>query len=277
MAIRSLPPQTPGRRGMTTQDTSMLTRRKPLKSLLKPQKSRAGRNNRGVITVRRRGGGVRRRQRQVDFKLASGTEATVIGIEYDPGRSARIALLEKTSGGHAYVLAGVRMAPGDTVSSGEEAAIKPGNRLPLANIPLGSTIYNIEVTPGRGGQLVRSAGARAVLNSREESRAYVRLPSGEVRLIHTSCYATLGSVGNEQHQNIKIGSAGRNRRLGKRPKVRGKAMNPADHGMGGGEGQSSPGRHPVTPWGKKAIGPKTRRRKDTDKFIIRSRHVAKRK
>ncbi|MEX0748661.1 MAG: 50S ribosomal protein L2 [Candidatus Saccharimonadales bacterium] len=276
MAIKSYKPTSPARRGMTTHDTAAVTAQRPKKSLTVAKKQQSGRNNTGKITTRHRGGGAKRRYRKLDFKLNDGVVATVESIEYDPNRSAHVALVKSADDAYAYVLATSKMGVGDKIEVGPEVAITAGNRLPLGSIPLGSTIHNIELTIGRGGQLVRSAGARAQLTSKEGDWAYVRLPSGEVRLIHQNCYATLGSVGNEQHQNIKIGSAGRNRRKGKRPSVRGKAMNPADHGMGGGEGQSSPGRHPVTPWGKKAIGRKTRRRKRGDDMIIRSRSKKRR-
>lgn len=277
MAIKHYKPTTPGRRGMTTQDTSGLSRNKPMKSLTATKKSTAGRSNTGQITTRHRGGsGVKRRYRVVDFKLKPGTQAVVESIEYDPNRSAHIALVKIDGGKYAYILAGNKMKLGDKVAAGDEIEVKPGNRLPLKSIPTGSTIYNIELTAGRGGQLVRSAGGRAQLQSKEGDWAFVRLPSGEVRLIHLNCYATLGSVGNEQQQNVKIGKAGRNRLKGKRPSVRGKAMNPADHPMGGGEGLSGPGRLPRTPWGKMAIGKKTRRRKRGSGQIVRKRSKKRR-
>lgn len=276
MAVRPHKPTTPGRRGMTTQDTSTITTKNPRKGLTKPTNKRAGRNSTGKITTRHRGGGAKRRYRQVAFKLQDGTSATVESIEYDPNRSARVALVKTADEQYAYILAGSQMKTGDKITVGPEAEVKPGNRLPLRSIPLGSTVYNVELTEGSGGQLVRSAGARAQLTSKEGNYAYVRLPSGEVRLIHQNCYATLGSVGNEQHQNVKQGSAGRNRRRGKRPTVRGKAMNPADHPMGGGEGLSGPGRLPRTPWGKPAIGKKTRRRKRGNEMIVRGRKKGRR-
>lgn len=276
MAIKKYKPTTPGRRGMTTQDTDVLTRRKPMKSLTVTKKPRAGRNNTGKITVRHQGSGVKRRYRKVDFRLAAGTSGIVESIEYDPNRTAHVALVKHEDGKYSYVLAGNNMRPGDKITAGADSSINNGNRLPLSGIPTGSTIYNIELTPGKGGQLVRSAGGRAQLQSKEGDWAYVRLPSGEVRLIHLTCYATLGSVGNEQQQNVKIGKAGRNRLKGKRPSVRGKAMNPADHPMGGGEGLSGPGRLPKTPWGKLAIGKKTRRRKRGAEQIIRKRSKKRR-
>lgn len=276
MAVRVYKPTTPSRRGMTTQDTSAVTAKKPVKSLLVAKKRRSGRNNQGKITTRHRGGGVKRHYRIVDFKGMDGLEAKVIAVEYDPNRSAHIARIELADGSLRYILAVNGMKPGRTIKVGADAPVRRGNRLPLKKMPLGSVIHNIEVTRGKGGQLVRSAGAKAQLVAKEGFYAQVKLPSGEVRLVHLECYATMGSVGNLQHQNIKWGNAGRRRRLGWRPSVRGKAMNPADHPMGGGEGQSSPGRLPRTPWGKIAIGPKTRNRKQTDKFIVRSRKTGRR-
>jgi len=277
MAIRAFKPTTPGRRGMTTADTSMVTHKKPVRSLLKVKKSNAGRNNMGRITTRHRGGGVKQFYRLVNHRLAEGIEATVEGIEYDPNRSARIARVKDQHGLYHYLVASSDMKIGVKLGSGKEAAVEPGNRLPLSHIPAGTFIYNIELTPGKGGQMVRSAGTKAQLIAKEADYAQVRLPSGEVRKVRVECMATLGTVGNEQHQNVKLGSAGRRRRLGWRPSVHGKAMNPSDHPMGGGEGKTGPGRHPKTPWGKPAIGYKTRRRQSTTKYIVRSRHEAKRK
>lgn len=276
MPVKPYKSTTPGRRGMTTQDTASLTAKDPKKSLTAPSKRKSGRNSGGKITVRHRGGGAKRHYRQVDFKLEDGTKGSVESIEYDPNRTARVALVKTDSGQYTYILAEARMKPGDEVMIGPDAEVKPGNRLPLGSIPLGSTVHNVELTSGRGGQLVRSAGARAQLTSKEGDYAFVRLPSGEVRLIHQNCYATLGSVGNEQHQNIKLGSAGRSRRKGKRPSVRGKAMNPTDHPMGGGEGLSGPGRLPKTPTGKPAIGKKTRRRKRGSNMVVRGRKKGRR-
>ncbi len=276
MATRNYKPTTPARRGMAKADTSAITAKKPKKSLTAAKKKNSGRNNTGKITTRHQGGGVTQRYRKIDFRLKDGHKAKVESIEYDPNRSAYVALIRTDSEEYAYILAGSKMKVGDKIEIGEDAPIKPGNRLPLGSIPMGSSIYNIELTIGKGGQLVRSAGARAQLTSKEGDWAFVRLPSGEVRLIHQNCYATLGSVGNEQHQNVKIGSAGRNRRKGKRPSVRGKAMNPADHPMGGGEGLSGPGRLPRTPSGKIAIGRKTRRRKRGNELIIRKRSKKRR-
>lgn len=277
MAVKQYKPTTPSRRGMTSRDTSAVTKKKPTKSLTTPRKGAVGRNVAGRITTRHRSRGAKKQYRLVDFRGAEGAYK-VESIEYDPNRSANVALIRNTETDKPYyVLAAAKMKAGAKITVGEEGAIKTGNRLKLSNIPTGSVIYNIELTPGRGGQLVRTAGARAQLTAREDDWAQVKLPSGEVRLIHLDCYATLGSVGNEQHGNIKWGSAGRRRRLGHRPNVRGKAMNPADHHMGGGEGLSGPGRLPKTPWGKMAIGKKTRRRKSTSKYIVRNRKKGRRK
>lgn len=284
MAIKAYRPTTPGQRGMTSQDNSDITTRKPLRSLLVVQKSRSGRNNQGRITTRHRGGGVRQFYRLVNFNLAAGTTATVEHIEYDPNRSARIARLKESNGTYHYVIAAKGMAVGQQVVSGQEAPIESGNRLPLKNIPVGSVIFAVELKPGRGAQMVRSAGTGAQLMAKEDNYAQVKLPSGEVRLVHLDCTASLGTVGNDQHQNIKVGKAGRSRRKGIRPTVRGVVMNAADHPHGGGDG----GRHgvgggknhgsaPKTPWGQKTLGLKTRRRKDTSKFIVKSRHAAKRR
>ena len=278
MAIRKYKPTTPARRGMTTADTSSLTASKPQKSLLVAKKVGSGRNNQGKITIRHRGGGVKRFYRLIDFGSGIG-QATVKTIEYDPNRSAHIALVEIEGGRKGYILAGSGMKPGDVIKTGETAEIKRGHRLPLRLIPVGSQIYNIELVLGRGGQLVRSAGARAQLVAKETDFCQVKLPSGEVRLVHQNCQATLGSVGNEAHQNIKYGSAGRRRRLGWRPAVRGSAMNPVDHPHGGGEGHQSIGlrKGPKTPWGKPALGLKTRKRKVTQAMIVRGRNQGRRR
>jgi large subunit ribosomal protein L2 len=263
---------------MTSQDTGSITTKKPVRSLLVAKRRTNGRNNQGRITTRHRGGGARRFYRLVDFKMEAGLTATIEHIEYDPNRSARIARIKEANGTYHYILASQGMQIGQTISSGEEVSIEAGNRLPLKSIPVGSTIHAIELQPGRGAQMVRAAGNSAQLMAKEGDYAQVRLPSGEVRLIHLECTASLGVIGNEQHQNIKIGKAGRNRHLGKRPGVRGVVMNAVDHPHGGGDG----GRHgmakaPRTPWGQKTLGFKTRRRKSTTKFIVRSRHAAKRK
>ncbi len=278
MAIKLHKPTTAGRRGMTSQDTSMITHKKGIKSLMRIKKSQAGRNNNGRITTRHRGGGVKRFYRVVNFRLAPGTEATVEGIEYDPNRSARIARVKDQHGLYHYVIAGNGMKTGDVINSGADAAVESGNRMPIAKIPTGSVIYNIELQPGKGGQICRSAGTKAQLVAKEEDYAQLRLPSGEVRKVRLDCMATLGVVGNEQHQNIKIGSAGRKRRMGIRPTVRGVTMNAADHPHGGGDGgRHGTGKAPRTPWGQLTLGYRTRRRKDTNQYIVRSRHEAKRK
>lgn len=278
MAIRTYNPTTPGQRGMTTQDLHEVTTRKPLRSLLVAKKAGSGRNNQGRITVRHRGGGVRRFYRLVNFGLESGTNAKIEQIEYDPNRSARIARIKDEKGAYHYIIAAKGMKVGHKIVSGEEVAIENGNRLPLKNIPIGSVIYAIEMQPGKGAQLARSAGTKAQLVAKEGDYAQVKLPSGEIRIVPLNCMAHMGSVGNEQHQNIKIGKAGRTRRKGIRPTVRGVVMNAADHPHGGGDG----GRHgtakdPRTPWGQKTLGYKTRRRKSTNRFIVRSRHAAKRR
>ncbi|HSX08403.1 MAG TPA: 50S ribosomal protein L2 [Candidatus Saccharimonadales bacterium] len=278
MAIKAHKPTTPGRRGMTSQDFDGITTNKPLRSLLVQKRRTNGRNNQGRITTRHRGGGARKFYRLVNFNFAQGATATIEHIEYDPNRSARIARIKDDKGVYHYILASSGMRVGQTLHSGEEVPIENGNRLPLKSIPVGSTIHAIELQPGRGAQLVRSAGNSAQLMAKEGEYGQVRLPSGEVRLVHLECTASLGTIGNEQHQNIKIGKAGRNRHLGKRPGVRGVVMNAVDHPHGGGDG----GRHrmakaPRTPWGQKTLGYKTRRRKSTSQFIVRSRHAAKRK
>jgi large subunit ribosomal protein L2 len=277
MAVISYKPTTAGRRGMTSADTAAITKKRPQKSLLVTKRATNGRNNQGRLTTRHRGGGVKRHYRLVDFGFAAGKSGVVQAIEYDPNRSAHIALVKLSDDSMAYVLAGNGMKPGTKLSSGPEAEIRPGNRLPLANIPVGTQIYNIELTLGKGGVVARSAGTKAQLVAKEGDYAQVRLPSGEVRLVHPNCMATIGTVGNEQHQNINYGSAGRRRRLGWRPTVGGKQMNPSDHPMGGGEGHSSPGRHPRTPWGKPALGLKTRRRKLTNAMIVRRRDEGRRR
>lgn len=278
MSIKAYRPVTPGQRGMTTQDNSEITTNKPLKSLLSVKKKTSGRNNQGRITTRHKGGGVRRYYRQVQFSLPVGTEATIEHIEYDPNRTARIARLKDTNGGYHYIVAAVGMKIGDKIASHDEASIENGNRVALKNIPTGSTIYAVELQPGKGAQLARSAGTSAQLIAKDGEYGQVRLPSGEVRMVLLACMAHIGSVGNVQHQNVKIGKAGRSRRKGIRPTVRGVVMNAVDHPHGGGDG----GRHkmarpPVTPWGQKTLGYKTRTRKVTNKFIVRSRHDAKRK
>jgi len=278
MAIKTYNPTTPGQRGMTGQDFDGITTKKPLRSLLRPKRRGNGRNNQGRITTRHRGGGTKKFYRIMNFKLADGVTATIEHIEYDPNRSARIARIKEPNGTHHYVLAAQGMKVGQQLASGEEVPIETGNRLPLKGIPIGSTVHAIELKVGGGAQMVRSAGNSAQLMGRDNGYAQVRLPSGEVRLVNENCTASLGVIGNEQHQNVKIGKAGRNRHKGKRPTVRGVVMNAADHPHGGGDGgRHGMGKDPRTPWGQKTLGYKTRRRKSTTKFIIRSRHAAKRK
>lgn len=278
MPIKLYNPTTPGRRGMTTEDYSEITTRKPLKSLVKSKKQNAGRNNTGRITVRHRGGGVKRHYRLVNHKLAPGLTVTIEEIEYDPNRSARIARVKDQYGLYHYILADTSMEKGKVIVSGNEAPIEAGNRMPLANIPVGTQIYAIEITPGNGAQMVRSAGTKAQLMAKEGDYAQVRLPSGEVRRFRLEATAAIGVVGNVQHQNVKIGSAGRNRRKGLRPGVRGVVMNAADHPHGGGDGgRHGSGKPPRTPWGQLTLGYRTRRRKDVGKLIVKTRHDAKRK
>ncbi len=283
MAIKLYKPTTPGRRGMTTADTEGLTKKRPAKQLLSSSKAGSGRNNQGKITVRHRGGGVKRHYRLVDFRFTDIKSAVVEALEYDPNRSAHIALVRLEGGKLAYILAGSGMKVGDKLASGTEAQIKSGNRLALKDIPAGTQIYNIELVLGRGGQLVRSAGAKASLVSKESARegfVQVKLPSGELRLVNENCQATIGTVGNEAHQNIKYGTAGRKRRMGWRPAVRGSAMNPVDHPHGGGEGAQATSIYRYgqkTPWGKPALGLKTRRRKSTSQMIIRGRGQGRRR
>ncbi len=273
MAIKIYRPTSPGRRGMSSTAYTDVTRREPERSLLAPLSKSGGRNNRGKMTVRHRGGGHKRRYRLIDFRRDKfGVEGRVDSIEYDPNRSARIALVIYTDGDKRYILAPVGLRVGDRVMSGPTAEIRPGNALPIRNIPLGTVIHNIELYPGRGGQLVRSAGNSAQLVAKESSMAQVRLPSGEVRFIAMDCLATVGQVSNPDHGNITLGKAGRKRHLGRRSSVRGVAMDPESHPHGGGEGRSPIGMPgPKTPWGKPALGKKTRRNKFTNKFIVRRR------
>jgi len=278
MPIQAYNPTTPARRGMTSEDYSEITTRKPLKSLIKSKKQNAGRNNTGRITVRHRGGGVKRHHRLMNHKLAPGTVATIEEIEYDPNRSARIARIKDQHGLYHYVLADTSMTKGKQIVSGPDAPIESSNRMPLSKIPVGSQIYAIEISVGKGAQMVRSAGAKAQLMAKEGDYAQVRLPSGEVRRFRLEVTAALGVVGNIQHQNVKVGSAGRNRRKGIRPSVRGIAMNAVDHPHGGGDGGAhGVGRTPKTPWGQLTLGYRTRRRKDVSKLIVKSRHEGKRK
>lgn len=275
MAIKKYNPTSPARRFMTVSDFAEITKSTPERSLLAKKNKHAGRNSYGRITVRHRGGGNRRKYRIIDFKRnKDGMPATVIGVEYDPNRSANIALLQYEDGTKAYIIAPLGLTDGDVVVSGEGADIKPGNALFIKDIPVGTLIHNIELYPGKGGQLVRSAGNSAQLMAKEGDYAQVRLPSGEVRMVRLNCKATVGTVGNQQHENISIGKAGRKRHMGWRPTVRGVVMNPNDHPHGGGEGKSPIGRPaPVTPWGKPALGLKTRKKKNqTNKFIVKRRN-----
>ncbi len=275
MPVKRYNPTSPGRRGTSVSTFEEITRSKPEKSLLRPLKSQAGRNNQGRITTRHRGGGHKRRYRLIDFKRnKDGVPARVATIEYDPNRSARIALLSYADGEKRYIVCPNGLKVGDLLMSGPEAEIRVGNALPLRNIPLGATIHNIELYPGRGGQLVRSAGNSAQLMAKEGDYAQVRMPSGEQRLIPMKAKATLGQVGNIDHENESLGKAGRSRWKGRRPSVRGSVMNPVDHPHGGGEGRAPIGQRggPKTPWGKKAMGLRTRHNKRTEKYIVRHRY-----
>jgi len=273
MGIRVYKPTSAGRRGMTVSDFGEVTRSKPQRKLLRPLRKRAGRNFRGKITVRRRGGGHKRHYRIIDFKRDKlGIPARVEAIEYDPNRSARIALVLYADGERRYMIAPLGLTVGDTVLSGPEAEPRVGNALPIESIPQGTMVHNIELQPGRGGQLVRSAGTAAQILAKEDGFAQVRLPSGEIRLIHLTCMATIGQVGNVEHGLVKLGKAGRRRWLGRRPRLRGSAMTPRDHPHGGGEGRSPIGMpSPKSPWGKKTLGRRTRYNKRTDKYIVRRR------
>ncbi|MEX0673823.1 MAG: 50S ribosomal protein L2 [Gaiellaceae bacterium] len=277
MPIRKYKPTSAGRRFMTVSTFEEVTKTEPEKALLEPLTRKGGRNNKGRITTRHQGGGHKRRYRVIDFKRGKdGVPAKVAAIEYDPNRSARIALLHYADGEKRYILAPARLKVGDRVESGPEADIKPGNSLPLANIPTGTMIHNVELKPGRGGQLARSAGSSIQLVAKEGTYATLRLPSGEMRRVLVACRATIGQVGNVDHENVSGGKAGRSRWRGKRPTVRGSAMNPVDHPHGGGEGKSKGGRHPVTPWGVPTLGKRTRRKhKQSDKLIVRGRRRGK--
>ena len=272
MAIKRYKPTSPGRRGMTSQDFGDITKSEPEKSLLAHKAQKSGRNNHGRVTSRFRGGGHKQRYRVIDFKrLKTGVPATVVGIEYDPNRTARIALLQYADGEKAYILAPQKLGVGDQVISANSADIKPGNNLPMKFIPIGTEIHAVELKQGRGAQIGRSAGARVTLMAKEGDWATLRLPSGEMRRVHIDCRATIGAIGNAEHGNIEWGKAGRKRWMGIRPHQRGVSMNPVDHPMGGGEGRSSGGRHPCSPWGLKAKGQKTRHNKRTQQFIVRDR------
>ena len=276
MAVKFYKPTTPGRRGMTVIDYSELSKVAPEKSLLETVKNKSGRNSYGRITVRHRGGGNRRKYRIIDFKRnKTGIPATVMTLEYDPNRTAFIALLQYEDGEKRYIIAPVGLKVGDTVVSGPDVDIKVGNALPLSNIPTGTFIHNVELYPGKGAQLARSAGNMAQLMAKENSMALLRLPSGELRYVPVGCMATIGQVSNPEHENVNIGKAGRKRHMGWRPTVRGSVMNPCDHPHGGGEGKSPIGRPgPVTPWGKPALGYKTRAKHSrTDKFIFKRRNA----
>ncbi len=272
MAVKKVKPTSPGRRSQVYSTFDEITTTTPEKSLLKPIRNSGGRNANGRITCRHRGGGHKRHYRIIDFKRDK-TEipARVASIEYDPNRSARIALLHYADGEKRYILAPLDLSVGDTVMSGPKADIKPGNTLPLINIPLGTHVHNIELRLGKGGQIVRSAGTFAQLMAKEDRYALIKLPSGEVRMVLLNCKATIGRLGNVVHENISLGKAGRKRWLGRRPKVRGVAMNPVDHPMGGGEGRSSGGRHPCSPWGIPAKGYKTRNKKKSNRYIVKKR------
>ena len=274
MGIKTFRPYTPSRRNMTTLTNDEITKTTPEKSLLAKKKKNAGRNSYGRITVRHQGGGNRQKYRIIDFKRKKDNmEATVIGIEYDPNRTSNIALIQYEDGEKAYILAPVGLKDGDKVVSGENVDIKPGNCLPIENIPVGTLIHNIELNPGQGGKMVKAAGGEAQLMAKEGEYAHVRLPSGEMRLVRAKCRATIGTIGNTDHGNVKLGKAGRTRHMGVRPTVRGSVMNPVDHPHGGGEGKAPVGHSgPLTPWGKPALGYKTRKKNNkTDKYIVKRR------
>jgi large subunit ribosomal protein L2 len=276
MALKTFKPTTPSQRQLVLVDRSELYKGKPVKGLTEGKTSTGGRNNNGRITVRWRGGGHKRAYRLVDFRRTKyDMPAVVERLEYDPNRTAFIALIRYEDGELSYILAPQRLAVGDSVVAGRQADIKPGNAMPLQSMPVGTIVHNVEMRPGKGGQIARSAGTYAQYVGRDQGYAILRLNSGEQRLVHQNCMATVGAVSNPDHGNISIGKAGRNRWLGKKPSVRGVAMNPVDHPHGGGEGRTSGGRHPVTPWGKPTKGKKTRNNKRTQKFIARSRHARK--
>ena len=278
MALKKYNPTTPGQRGLILVDRSALHKGKPVKTLTEGLTKSGGRNNAGRITARRRGGGHKRSYRIVDFKRRKwDMVATVERLEYDPNRTAFIALIKYEDGELAYIIAPQRLGVGDKVIAGEKVDVKPGCAMPLRSVPIGSIIHNIEMKPGKGGQIARSAGAFAQIVGRDQTYAIIRLGSGEQRLIHGDCMATIGAVSNPDQGNIKLAKAGRNRWMGKRPSVRGVAMNPVDHPHGGGEGKTSGGRHPVTPWGKSTKGKRTRSNKSSDKYILRSRHMKKKR
>ena len=276
MGLKTYRPTSPSRRGMISSSFDEITKSTPEKSLVKSLKKNSGRNNRGVVTVRHRGGGAKRKLRIIDFKRNKmNVPGKVAAIEYDPIRSARIALINYVDGDKRYILAPVGLAVGHMIQAGEGIEIKPGNALPLSAIPSGTLIHNIEFEPGKGGQIVRSAGVAAQLLSKEDKYALIRLPSGETRRFLVNCMATVGQVGNVEHRGINLGKAGRTRWRGRRPRIRGSAMSPRDHPHGGGEGRSPRGMPPKTPWGKPALGYKTRRRKPSDRLIVRRRNEGK--
>jgi large subunit ribosomal protein L2 len=278
MALKTYKPTSAGRRTLVTVDRSGLWKGRPEKALTEGLTGKGGRNNTGRITARRQGGGAKRLYRQIDFKRRKwDVPATVERLEYDPNRTAFIALVRYEDGEKAYILAPQRVKAGDTVLAAASADVKPGNAMPLSAMPVGTIIHNVEMKPGRGGQLARSAGSYAQIVGRDRDYRQVRLQSGELRALHGTCMATVGAVSNADHANVSLGKAGRKRYMGKRPQVRGVAMNPIDHPHGGGEGRTSGGRHPVTPWGKPTKGRRTRKNKATDKYILRSRHQAKKK
>ena len=276
MALKTFKPTTPGQRQLVIVDRSSLWKGDPVKKLTEGLSKKGGRNNHGRMTARRRGGGHKRLYRVVDFKRRKyDVPATVERLEYDPNRSAFIALIKYEDGELSYILAPQRLGIGDTVISGKQVDVKPGNAMPLSSIPVGTIIHNVEMKPGKGGQIARAAGTYVQLVGRDQNYAILRLNSGEQRLVHGACMATVGAVSNPDNSNINLGKAGRSRWLGRRPSVRGVVMNPVDHPHGGGEGRTSGGRHPVTPWGKPTKGKRTRRNKATQKFILRSRHLRK--
>ncbi len=278
MSIKTYRPTTPAQRQKTTQDFDQITTRKPMKSLLASKKQRAGRNNAGRITVRHRGGGVKRHYRVLTYKLPTDSKFTIMEIEYDPNRSARIARVKDQNNIYYYVIADNNMRKGQTFETGKDIAIETSNRMPIENIPVGTFLYAIELTPGRGAQIARSAGTKVQLMAKEDGYATLKMPSGEMRKVLVTCEASIGTVSNEQHQNIKIGAAGRRRRKGIRPTVRGVVMNATDHPHGGGDGgRHGTGKAPRTPWGQLTLGYRTRRNKKTNKMIVRSRHEGKRK
>ena len=271
MALKTYKPTTPGQRQLVLVDRSELWKGGPVKALTEGKHESGGRNNHGRITLRWRGGGHKRRLRTVDFKRRKEGVAEVVRLEYDPNRSGFLALIKYADGELSYILAPQRLAAGDKVVAGDRVDVKPGNAMPMRNIPVGTIIHNVEMKPGKGGQLARAAGTYAQLVGRDAGYALLRLSSGEVRMVRAECMATIGAVSNPDRQNVSIGKAGRNRWLGRRPSVRGVAMNPIDHPHGGGEGRTSGGRHPVTPWGKGTKGTKTRHNKATDRYIVRRR------